>query len=548
MDSIKSKMLVLFSNTFPYGKGETFLADELPFVASEFERVVIIPLFKGTSSANSNGITIELPANVEVEAPLLDFEDKDRRSLLDAGLLGLFPFTWKRVKGFSRKEFWNRALLGQNIPLLSGQKKASLRKRIWIYFNYLCIYRAILANKQRWKSIVSCCGLADIVYFYWGDKTALIAPELKKDVAKVCSNVPKFCARLHGSDLYEGAKGYLPHREEIYGALDFAAIDSEHGCSYIKDNYKVQPKEVRACFMGSIKPACEENSAIACDGLPDGKGGIIPTRGCNGVLKLVSCSNVIELKRVDLIFRSITTILDTPELYSRLTDAGYSKIEWTHFGSGNLMEDLQSTVIDYFASNGNAYNSASSPNQYGNDYAYENSIENKELKDFNQKIFRCDSEKLKISLMGQTAHSKVLKYYERISGDLFLLLSRTEGVPISLMEAMSFSIPIIATAVGGVPEIFKNHLRDAENSFVQHVINEQNNSNDREGFVKKKIGYLMNSSPSNQDVVDAILDYSALSQVAKNEMRVAAMEQWEKYWDGAKNYSNFAQLLVSLID
>lgn len=499
MDSNKGKRLVLFSNTFPYGKGETFLADELPFVAAEFESVIIYPLFKAAESS------LHLPENVEVQAPLLDFEDKDRRSLLHAGLLNVFPFTWNRVKGFPLKEFWQRVLLGKHIPLVGEQKRASLRKRIWIYYNYLFIYKAIRADRKRWEAIVSTCALADIVYFYWGDKSAMTAPILKKELSEICTIVPKICARLHGSDLYEGAKGYLPLREEIYAALDLAAVDSEHGCSYIRDNYIAQPGEVRACFMGSIKPML---STEACHGLPDGKGGFILAHGNNEhthtVLRLVSCSNVIELKRVDLIFRSITAILENPQLLSKLRLAGYSKISWTHFGSGNLMEDLQRSVLNL------------------------------------------DSETLQVHLMGQTPHAQVLKYYEEVGGDLFLLLSRTEGVPISLMEALSYSIPIAATAVGGVPEIFEDRPQVSKESKGAEGAKDQKNADDDFNFKRTSIGYLMNASPRIEDIVEAILDYATLPQNAKAQMAAAAFARWQNRWDGTKNYRSFAQLLSSL--
>jgi glycosyltransferase involved in cell wall biosynthesis len=37
--------------------------------------------------------------------------------------------------------------------------------------------------------------------------------------------------------------------------------------------------------------------------------------------------------------------------------------------------------------------------------------------------------------------------------DAFVLSSRTEGTPIALFEAMDARVPIVATAVGGVPDV-----------------------------------------------------------------------------------------------
>lgn len=57
---------------------------------------------------------------------------------------------------------------------------------------------------------------------------------------------------------------------------------------------------------------------------------------------------------------------------------------------------------------------------------------------------------------GQILPSEIYKYYQ--AADIFVLPSYTEGLPVSVLEAMACGLPIITTNVGGIPEVVEDSL------------------------------------------------------------------------------------------
>jgi teichuronic acid biosynthesis glycosyltransferase TuaC len=76
--------------------------------------------------------------------------------------------------------------------------------------------------------------------------------------------------------------------------------------------------------------------------------------------------------------------------------------------------------------------------------------------------FRKDLEKLisdfclekYVRLVGDVAHNDLLAYYS--AADLFCLASAQEGWPNVIMESLACGTPVVATAVGGIPEILSS--------------------------------------------------------------------------------------------
>ena len=115
---------------------------------------------------------------------------------------------------------------------------------------------------------------------------------------------------------------------------------------------------------------------------------------------IVSISNVIPLKRVEL-------IIDILKNVNR-------KVKWVHFGDGELLEEIKIKA--------------------------QNNLKH-HVVEFKGRLPKFED---------------VLKYYIDNTVHLFISTSETEGLPVTMQEAISFGVPIMATNVGGVSEIVNN--------------------------------------------------------------------------------------------
>lgn len=61
-----------------------------------------------------------------------------------------------------------------------------------------------------------------------------------------------------------------------------------------------------------------------------------------------------------------------------------------------------------------------------------------------------------VKFLGSVSHSALMSLYSNGQVTMAALASYHEGIPMSLIEAMSFGVPVVATQVGGIPELLGN--------------------------------------------------------------------------------------------
>lgn len=111
-----------------------------------------------------------------------------------------------------------------------------------------------------------------------------------------------------------------------------------------------------------------------------------------------------------------------------------------------------------------------------------------EQEDDLRKLVRTLSLDKKINFVGAVENKEMPKYYH--SSSVYILPSLVEGLPVALMEAMSCGCPVIATSVGGVPDLIGDGINGiliktkSIEEISQSVIKILSDNNFRENIIK----------------------------------------------------------------
>jgi len=231
----------------------------------------------------------------------------------------------------------------------------------------------------------------------------------------------------------------LPLRNFVFNNIDSVFCISDFGIKYLRKELHFDKSNIQLSRLGVLKNI------------------INPISSNNKIV--VSCSNIIKLKRVELIAEALAQL-------------NISELKWVHFGD-----------------------------KFGDDHPFE------KIKEYCQKFLKG---KVDYRFMGNVPNKSILDFYKFNSPSLFINVSSTEGVPVSIMEAMSFGIPVIASDVGGVSEIVNN-----------------------------KNGFLLSKNPSPNEISSKIKLYFELSEKEKLIKSNEAYHTWNTEFNADENYTNF---------
>lgn len=179
-------------------------------------------------------------------------------------------------------------------------------------------------------------------------------------------------------------------------------------------------------------------------------------------LRILSCSTLTPVKRIDRIIEALEPITDY-------------EVIWEHYGEGPLREEIQEKASKL-------------------------------------------PENISVIFHGNIPHDEMMNRWRLSKFDLFINASDSEGVPVSIMEAMSFGIPVIATAAGGTGEIVKTGIN----------------------------GWLINHPFASRDITSAIYDYLKFSTKKILELRKNVRCFWRENCSADSKYSEFISELKDL--
>ena len=388
--------IVLFTSSFPFGNGETFVENELSVISKYAEHVYLIPM-------NSYGSPRILDSSLNVTlVDLESFETKTENGLLTTlDKIIILLKEWKSGNTSIKN-------LRYDLRILRNAEFRSSQLLNWI------------GHIQKSELVF---------YSYWFDEWATVLA-----ILKMKNYINSFISRAHGYDLYfeRHSRKQIPMRNFQIKYVDYVYPVSKNGYDYLTSKFNQYKSKFDLSYLGTIDLG-------------------IGTAPKSDLIHIVSCSAVKKVKRVEIIFDYVENTQD---------------VFWTHLGGGDDFDELKSKVNN-------------------------------------------SSCKSRVTLKGNMSHMEVLDFLKKNSITCLINVSSSEGLPVSIMEAISFGIPVVATNVGGTSEI-----------------------------VNSKTGILLPSSPHRLEIQQGVKEI--IQRVDEGSLNPKSIREfWMRHFNAHENYLNF---------
>jgi glycosyltransferase involved in cell wall biosynthesis len=398
-----SKILFLFTDSFPYNTNEVYIETEILYLSKHFERIIVFPI-------NVSGIARTIPVNVEIV--------NIHQTIKNA-----------RLK-FFLKSFWLTLTIYLNFKNKATDFK-NFKKSMLLSYNAL-LYVEAIEKFTKEKKIASS---QLVVYSYWFLHWSFIISMLKKR-----NSLLKAYSRAHMGDLYDNLCNHTFSGYKLQYLDKFFPI-SKDGQKHLIELFPKFKNKIGVSYLGV--------NYIANN----------PVKVKDSDYVIASCSSMNSQKRIESFF----------EILARIK----CNVTWVHFGGMDS-----------------------------------------EIKALQHKIDSLPSH-IKVVFYGYTPNQKILEYYKNNHVDLFLNLSLSEGIPVTIMEAISFGIPAMATNVCGSPEIV---------------------SYDKKMVVDKNF--------DSKEVAQSIENF-LVNEANDKIYREKVFNFWNTHFNAEINYEAFAQIISS---
>lgn len=255
---------------------------------------------------------------------------------------------------------------------------------------------------------------------------------------------------------FPGAKIVLRgHRSDLYEELSPSGYIPFRPAAFEKADLLVPISEHGKQYLLERFPHLQEKIELWRLGTPDYGTSVFEAEE---KLRAFSCSTITPVKRLDRLIDALSRIASMD-------------VEWTHFGDGPLRSEIETLAKEKLP-------------------------------------------EARICFTGNLKHEDLISELKTKPFDLIVNTSDSEGVPVSIMEALSLGIPAVAVDAGGNKEIVHDQVS----------------------------GFLITDRDDIQGIANALVTVKE----AGPDLRVSARNFWEQHYQADKNYLRFVEMLRGL--